>query len=126
MRTYSLARTCAPAYSMLPPLPPGFDPAPAPVVPPYTEPHPQPPAPPRRPAGPPVSGPITTVTSATGTTVTVHRADYTATDHLGEYTVHGHAWRCTACRRMSNGYEPTGFATALSDARDHHCGAPHA
>jgi hypothetical protein len=109
----------------LPPLPPGFEYAPAPAVPPYAAPHPAQPDPPRRPSGAPVSGPITTVTSASGTTVTIHRCDYQQTDHLGEYTVYGHMWRCTSCHVLSDGYEPTEFAHCLSNARDHHCGTRH-
>lgn len=108
----------APVVAALPPLPPGFTYAPTP---PYAEPLPEQPDPPIRPSGPPISGPITTVTSRSDTTVTIHRADYAVTDHLGEYTVHGYAWRCTACRHLSCGYEPTAFATALSEARDHTC-----
>jgi hypothetical protein len=124
--TYATPDTAAmAAASTLPPLPPGFEYAPAPAAPPYTEPVVEQPAPPRRPAGPPMSGHITTVTSHSDTTITIHRADYTATDHLGEYTVHGYAWRCTGCRTLTSGYEPREFAECLGDGRNHHCGARH-
>lgn len=107
----------------LPPLPPGFTYATPPTPPPYAEPLPAQPDPPVR-SGPPMSGPITTVTSAADTTVTIHRCDYELTDHLGEYTVHGYAWRCTRCRALSAGYQPYDFADCLTDARTHTCQEP--
>lgn len=64
---------------------------------------------------------LTTVTSHTGRTVTIHRADYDLEDALGEYTVHGYAWRCPACRQLATGYPAAGFARCLTDARHHTC-----
>ncbi|NGO73772.1 hypothetical protein, partial [Streptomyces boncukensis] len=74
--------------------------------------------------GPPLSGAITTVTSRTGTPVTIHRCDYDMRSPRGGWTVHGYAWRCP-CHRLGCGYGPeAGFAQALADARDHTCETP--
>ena len=70
---------------------------------------------------PPAAAVLTTVTAANGRPVTIHRADYDAVDALGEYTVHGYAWRCPACPRLETGYSPRGFALCLRDARAHDC-----
>lgn len=78
---------------------------------------------PRPVGGPPMSGVITTVTSRTGTPVTIHRADYDVISSSGGWTVHGYAWRCP-CRRTALGYRAEQFAQALGDARDHECGGP--
>lgn len=91
-------------------------------VPPLAETFPEPPAPALPSPGPAMSGVLTTITSRSGTPVTVHRADYEVTDHLGEYTVHGYAWRCTTCTHLATGYRPQGFAQVMHDGRGHHCG----
>lgn len=101
-------------------LPPGW----STEVPPLHETFPEPDGPAGPPPGPAVSGVLTTITSRSGTPVTVHRADYEVTDHLGEYLVHGYAWRCTGCCHTVTGYRPQEFAQALADGRDHECGRP--
>ncbi|MDJ1131214.1 hypothetical protein [Streptomyces iconiensis] len=115
----------APALPAVPDhLPPGWSAQPHTMHPPLAETFPEP-APPVRPApGPAMSGVLTTVTSRGGSPVTVHRADYAVEDHLGEYTVHGYAWRCTGCGHLATGYEPTAFANVLGNGRDHECGEP--
>lgn len=90
--------------------------------PPLTDTFPEPAEPAGPPPGPAMSGPVTTVTSRTGTPVTIHRADYEIEDHLGEYLVHGYAWRCTGCTHTATGYPPIQFAQAMWDGRDHQCG----
>lgn len=72
---------------------------------------------------PAMSGVITTVTSRTGTPVTIHRAAYEVLAPTGGWTVHGYAWRCP-CRRLALGYRAEAFGRALADGRDHQCGRP--
>lgn len=102
--------------TLLPALPPGFAPA-VPPAPSRTLSTPSPDA------SPAMSGVLTTVTARTGADVTVHRWDYRRPTPHGGFTIHGYAWRCTACRALSPGYEPCEFAAALGDARDHVCEA---
>ena len=104
-------------------LPPGYTPA---ARPPERRPSPvaaeveEPPAPAR-----PVllSGVLHTVTGAAGAVVHLHRADYQVLVR-GGWTAHGYAWRCTGCRTVSCGYEPSEFGRAITDARTHDCEAP--
>jgi hypothetical protein len=118
----------------LPPLPAGYvrdlgrtartspvRPAAPPVVRPVVRPPAEPEAPPV-----PLSGVLREVTSAGGAPVTVHRADYSRPTPHGGWTIHGYAWRCTTCRRISPGYEPRHFGAALTAARTHSCEDPHA
>ncbi|MFF9554573.1 hypothetical protein ACF1DY_01895 [Streptomyces albus] len=76
-----------------------------------------------QPQPPAVSGAITTVTSRTGTPVTIHRAAYAVLAPTGGWTVHGYAWRCP-CRRLALGYRAEQFGRALADGRDHQCEVP--
>lgn len=78
---------------------------------------------PPHPAPVPLSGVLHTVTSAASREVHLHRADYQRPTPHGGFTIHGYAWRCPTCPRLSRGYEPREFARALRDARAHDCGA---
>lgn len=73
------------------------------------------------PAGPPVSGILTTVEAANGAAVHLHRAEYTLLSPRGEFTEHGYAWRCTGCPQVTTGYPAAGFSRALGDATRHDC-----
>lgn len=87
--------------TLVPPLPPGWEQAPA----------------------PPQSGVIATVTGESGQAVTMHRAEYTEPSPRGVVTSHGYAWRCTnpTCQKVTLGYPADGFGRAYGDAGRHHC-----
>lgn len=107
------------------PLPPGFTPA-------YRDYRPQRPLlplgggaapgdyPPRIPAGPPLSGVLTTVTGPDGQTVHLHRHTYRTT-HPDDaaWTAHGYAYRCTRCRTIAGAHDV--YASTLRDADAHRC-----
>lgn len=95
-------------------LPLGFAPHPADRT--EAQPHPEP-----RPQGRAVAGAFMTVTSRSGTDVTIHRADYDVLSARGGWTVHGYAWRCPACPRLALGYRAEQFGEALGDAYEHEC-----
>ncbi|WP_431980030.1 hypothetical protein [Streptomyces qinglanensis] len=68
---------------------------------------------------PPLSAPVTTVPTRSGTRAAIHRHDYHQPSPRGGFTRHGYAWRCPTCTQTVTGY--TAYTPAHTDASHHHC-----